>query len=67
VAVPEGVRLDGVEAAFLGLLDQIGPHLHPWRGRCRRQGKKKVSAQPPAASNLPGNDRSHRTSGVLLG
>jgi len=28
VAVPEDVRFDGVEAAFLSLVDEIGPHLH---------------------------------------
>jgi len=28
VAVPEDIRFDGVEAAFLSLVDEIGPHLH---------------------------------------
>jgi hypothetical protein len=31
VAVPEDVGLDHVEAAVLGLLDQVRPHLPPWK------------------------------------
>jgi len=27
VAVPEDIRFDGVEATFLSLVDEIGPHL----------------------------------------
>jgi hypothetical protein len=28
MAIPEDVGLDRVETSVLGLLDQIGPHLH---------------------------------------
>ena len=28
VAIPEDIGLDRVETSILGLLDQIGPHLH---------------------------------------
>jgi hypothetical protein len=83
MAVPEDVRLHDVEAAVLGLLYQIRPHL---RTRRNKQATKRVRHTPPTAAagqlaRISGERRTPcseggrrgarkrraRTSGTLLG